>query len=350
MPSPPPIPSRVDGVQKSSRTGLIVAIALVFLFVAGGGTALWLNRDAILPLFAGSTSDSEEPTSAAIKVAEEENPEPENASAPEEDAEKFNQRLTESGNEETTTPPIDQDALQPVAGGGISGDTEPSGSDAATPPANTPETSATNEPPANDSQANTQPAAVVAQKAFLYEEGADASKNTVDAGAVVWTLEQEAPEEGQPKQPVIKARVEILERQVVMIVKIKKNADAALPASHLVELVFTVPDDFSGGAIENVQRFVFKESEQARGEALIAVPAKIADGYFLIALNNLEQAVARNTGLMSNQEWIDIPLGYRTGRRALITLEKGVPGRKVFEDALAAWGDGTPAAEPSAGN
>ncbi len=41
-----------------------------------------------------------------------------------------------------------------------------------------------------------------------------------------------------------------------------------------------------------------KANEQARGEGLVAVPVKIDAGYFLIALNNLEQAAATNKRLL----------------------------------------------------
>ena len=80
-----------------------------------------------------------------------------------------------------------------------------------------------------------------------------------------------------------------------------------------------------------------KSNEQARGEGLVAVPAKIDTGYFLIALNNLEQAEETNRKLLLDSEWIDIPLGYTSGRRALVTLEKGAIGDKVFNDAFADW-------------
>ena len=33
-----------------------------------------------------------------------------------------------------------------------------------------------------------------------------------------------------------------------------------------------------------------------------------------------------NIALLRGQDWIDIPLVYKSGRRALITMEKGVPG------------------------
>jgi hypothetical protein len=70
---------------------------------------------------------------------------------------------------------------------------------------------------------------------------------------------------------------------------------------------------------------------------VIGIPAKIADGYFLLALNDGKAEVETNTTLLRRESWIDIPVVYKSGRRALMTLEKGVPGDKVFDDVLSAW-------------
>jgi hypothetical protein len=191
----------------------------------------------------------------------------------------------------------------------------------------------------------TQPAAetgqtatpAIAQKAYLYEEGAAGSGATRDEAAIVWSIEQVSPADGLPPEPVIKGRLEVPGRGLVMDMTIKRNVDEALPASHIIELIFEAPPDFSGGNIENVARFVMKSNEQARGEGLVAVPAKIDTGYFLIALNNLEQAMATNKRLLVESSWIDIPLGYTTKRRALVTLEKGAIGDSVFKEAFADW-------------
>jgi len=32
-----------------------------------------------------------------------------------------------------------------------------------------------------------------------------------------------------------------------------------------------------------------------------------------------------------------VPVVYKTGRRALLTMEKGIPGEKVFDEAIKAW-------------
>lgn len=182
-----------------------------------------------------------------------------------------------------------------------------------------------------------EPAIAAGESAFLYEEAIGATGANRDEGGVIWSLAQEAPEAGAPPEAVIKGLFEVPARGLKMNISIKRNVDPGLPASHIIELLFTAPPDFSGGNIDNVSRFVLKATEQARGESLVGVPARIDAGFFLIALNNLEQAQQTNTRLLESGEWIDIPVAYVTGRRGLITLAKGETGGKVFADALADW-------------
>jgi hypothetical protein len=102
-------------------------------------------------------------------------------------------------------------------------------------------------------------------------------------------------------------------------------------------MIFTVPEGFPGGSIDNVSRMTFKDTEQAPGSPLVAIPAKIADNFFIIAMNDAKTAVDTNMSLIRRQSWIDIPIAYKTGRRALITLEKGLPGEKAFDEVLKSW-------------
>ncbi|MCF6303534.1 MAG: hypothetical protein L3J13_10140, partial [Devosiaceae bacterium] len=190
---------------------------------------------------------------------------------------------------------------------------------------------------ATDAQTTGQNVApLVAQKAFLYEEGNSGTNASRDNAAIIWSLGEEAGE-GGVVETVIKGKLDVPGRDLSMSLVIKQNRDDSLPASHIIELAFNTPNDFSGGNISSVTRFVMKSSEQARGEGLVAVPAKISDGNFLIALNNLEQALATNRKLLLESSWIDVLIGYSTGRRALVTLEKGALGNKVFRDAFDVW-------------
>ena len=56
-----------------------------------------------------------------------------------------------------------------------------------------------------------------------------------------------------------------------------------------------------------------------------------------MALNDTKAEVETNLTLMRREQWIDVPLVYKSGRRALITMEKGMPGDKVFDEAIKAW-------------
>jgi hypothetical protein len=102
-------------------------------------------------------------------------------------------------------------------------------------------------------------------------------------------------------------------------------------------MIFLTPDGFEGGGIDNVLRIALKAAEQEAGNPLIGIPAKIADGYFLVALNDTKADQEANLSLLRNQEWIDVPVIYKSGRRALLTMEKGIPGDKVFDEAIKAW-------------
>ena len=177
----------------------------------------------------------------------------------------------------------------------------------------------------------------VGQRAIFYEERTSVAQGSAEPGSIVWSLVQESPGGDLPPEPAIHAEASIPGKDIKLRMTIRRNADDSLPASHIVELIFITPDNFDGGAIDNVLRMTMKQTEEAAGNPLQGIPAKIADGFFLIALNDDKPAADANTALLRRQNWIDVPIVYKSGRRALITMEKGIPGEKVFEQALTAW-------------
>ena len=135
------------------------------------------------------------------------------------------------------------------------------------------------EPAAPDVDVEAQAPVLEGPSAILYEEGSTAGENTLDAGAVRWSLIQEDIGTGAA-EPVINGRMDIPGRSMVLLVTLKRNVDPALPASHLIELIFAVPDGFSGGAIADINRFVMKESEQSRGKTLSVCQPNWGTGCF----------------------------------------------------------------------
>jgi hypothetical protein len=183
-----------------------------------------------------------------------------------------------------------------------------------------------------------QPAAIgVTQKMFLYEERLGQTAPTAIEGTVAWSSAEESPGGDAKPEPVVRAQVNVPSKGLTALITFRRNGDRSLPASHLVEIVFSLPEGFEGGGIDSVQRVAMKRTEQDRGDALIAVPAKITDDFHMIALNDFPEAIAKNTELLRTRSWIDIPITYRNGRRALMTMDKGTAGAEAFDSAMKAW-------------
>lgn len=361
-----PEPGRRPVVRR--RFGGMVATAVILVALAGGGAALWMNRDAFTGPDGGVSAPATPSAPAAQPSA------PEEAAAPEQPgqeqpaqagSDKFTQRLLPDGNETDPGPangeptvaegtsvasssqPADgQPEAAPDTGSGES-DAGPAGGAAATAPEAQPDGEDAVDPAQTitageqTSPAASAPAAgealAVAQRAIFYEERTSAAEGSAQPGSIVWTLVKESPGNDQPPEPAIRAEATIPAKNLQLRMTIRRNADPTLPASHIVEMIFLTPQGFEGGGIENVLRIAMKTSEQEAGSPLLGIPAKIADGYFLVALNDSKADQQANETLLQSRSWIDIPIVYKSGRRALITMEKGIPGEKIFDEALKDW-------------
>jgi len=193
----------------------------------------------------------------------------------------------------------------------------------------------------NDStaQSATAPAAAVAQKVVLYDEDPSDPQGKRYVGSAVWRTETVSPGAGLAPELAIRADVEIPERRMRMTWSLRRNTDKALPASHTIEVMFSLPADFSEGGIGNVPGLLMKQNEQARGVPLAGLSVKVTNNYFLIGLSSIQVDKERNIQLLKERDWFDIPIVYTSGKRAILAIEKGVPGTRAFEEAFRAWGE-----------
>ena len=316
--------------EQRSYKGLIAALVAV-LVLGGAGYAVWANKDKIQEL-ASSLGRSDAPSTGSDTQTH-----PEGTTPP------ADTNTATTGGEQTPEQP-----QQPAGEPKLTQRLMPDGSETDSGPAGgangigegTSTAASTPAPAETNTQSGAQPGqnqtVAVGQQALLYEERGGAGSDSVERGNVVWSTIEESPEDGQPAQPAVRATVTMPTSKVELKMTIRKNTDQSIPASHLIEMVFTVPEGFPGGAVDNVQRVTFKDTEQAAGNPLIAVPSKIGDNFFIVWLNDARTAQDTNLSLMRRLQWIDIPISYRNGRRGLISLEKGVPGEKAFNDVLGA--------------
>jgi hypothetical protein len=344
--------------KKRRNFAPIVLGVVGLLVIAGVGYAGWTWRDDIGGMVANLTgapeavTEAETPTPVTTPPATDETPAatapgtpapaatvaaPEDGSAT---GQKFTQRLRADGSE------IDEGVGAPPAGTTEEGRSVSAQTVASTIEPNDAPASPTPTPTAGSAPASgASTAAPVAggEKLFLYEERLGQATPVAVPGSITWSAVRETGADGKP-DPQIQGRINVPDRGISALITIKRNTDNSLPASHIIEVVFSVPADFEGGAIDNLQRIAMKRTEQDRGDPLVAVTAKVTDDTYLVALNDFADVVKRNMELLSTRGWIDIPVNYRNGRRALLTFDKGTQGANVFEQVMREWAALTPAA------
>lgn len=179
--------------------------------------------------------------------------------------------------------------------------------------------------------------ALATQKVVLYEEDPANPNGTQFGGAAIWRTERVAPAPGQKPDVVIRGEIEIPEQKMSVRLSLRRNDDKQLPASHTVEIMFTLPPDFSHGGIANIPGIMMKQGETTRGVALNGVAVKVTNNFFLVGLSSVDADMQRNVQLLKERSWFDIPVVYGDGKRALIAIEKGIPGERAFLEAFAAW-------------
>lgn len=217
---------------------------------------------------------------------------------------------------------------QPEHSGKIS---ERAGAEApATPPAN----------PRNGNQGAPGPTSdiAVAQRAVLYIEVPEAPQQprTVP-GRVFWRLDSDTVGQGQPVETIVRATVEIPEAGLSLDFTIRRNTDPAFPASHIIGMRFITTGETANDAIREVGVPQFKTDESERGAPLSAISSALGENLFVAALSNVQIESERNLDLLQNRPWIDLPVRFASGRRGIITFEKGVSGNQTIADALSRW-------------
>ena len=309
------------GAGRPSRLPTILLLVLIVALIGGLAALAWSQRGEISKLMAafdsGSSAGSEQTASAPPAPAP-----PAVAPPAEQAAAGKNADRLPSGNAIATTPGVRVVGETGDAGVSTDGTTDLATADQPQQPA-----------------AQGGNAALVAQKAVLYEEPLDSAKaasGVTQINAVVtWSYVTDAV-----NGPAVVANLDVPDRGLKIRLTIHKNTDKTLPASHLIEVAINTTAAFPGKGITSIPRLVMKPSEDARGQPLIGATAKVQDGLFWIALSALDADVQNNLSLLKDRDWIDLPLVYDTGQRAILTFEKGVPGDRALSQAMTAWAGG----------
>jgi len=170
-------------------------------------------------------------------------------------------------------------------------------------------------------------------RAVLYEEDTNDPAGKLFVGSAVWRTETTKP----GGDAAVRADVQIPERGLALAFSLRRNTDKALPASHTVEFLFTLPANFAHGSISNVPGVLLKTNEQARGVPLAGLSVKVTTSFFMVGLSAVETDLQRNIQLLTERTWFDIPIVYADGKRAILAFDKGEAGARLLQQALTTW-------------
>lgn len=222
-------------------------------------------------------------------------------------------------------PPADQPADKPASG------------DAGTPPAG----AAPAQSGQNGANANNAGVPVAQRAAILVQaptkENAQAVKTLT--GVVVWRQDNVHRGSDQPLSLAIRADVEIPEAKFRAIMTIEKNLDPTLPASHTITWRFQASGDGTVPGIDQIDAPQMRDLDRPQPSPLLGANAKITNSIFITALAASNQLRKTNLDNLKERGWIDLPLKLTNGRIAKLTLEKGNPGDKVFEEVMKKWSE-----------
>ncbi len=348
-----------EGEDKPARKGGggAIAIVLVLLLLAGAGGLGWYvanNHPDRLPFStarAPSSPPSPAPAPAPAPAAEPERPKasdrvgndaPAPAPAPAPAAPQPRQ-IVPVDPPATALPPASADSSDtPPAASPPAADTPPASTADAQPatpapaPAPGPVPAAPVPPPAAAPAAPVAPGQ--AQRAALFEETPGNAAGTLMQGAVVWRTQTVSVGPGQPPDLALLGEVSIPERRMTVTITIRRNLDQTLPASHTIEILYALPRDFQFGGVAEVPGVLMKVSEQARGVPLVGQAVRVTNGFFFVGLSGFDMDRNNNIQALKTRPFFDIPMRYDSGRRAILTVEKGAAGDRAFEEAMQAWG------------
>lgn len=150
--------------------------------------------------------------------------------------------------------------------------------------------------------------------------------------------------EDETGSPTLVGKASIPARNLNVDLLLRRNTDPSLPASHLMEINFSVTDSFIGGSIAGLPGVLLKNEELVQGTPLVGASARVVGNSFLFALSASQTDEDANINLLTSRKWMDLAIVYATGKRAIITLEKDPAAETLFKDIFAAWGEAPAAA------
>ena len=142
------------------------------------------------------------------------------------------------------------------------------------------------------------------------------------------------------------AEIKLPDAGLTATMRLSRNTDPKLPASHTIALRFAPAANSQVSNIKTIDMPQMRVEDDPTGAPLAGAPVPIMPNYFLIGLSNNDKMSARNMELLRDRSWVDIPMALSSGRIAKLTFEKGPSGNQALIQTMQNWQQTAPQDQP----
>jgi hypothetical protein len=163
-------------------------------------------------------------------------------------------------------------------------------------------------------------------------------------GTVVWRTEEVKTPDGR-NDLAIRADIDIPGHNLKLTMLLRRNLDPSVPASHLIELTFTVPPGFIDGGMGNAFGIALGPNEMSGATRMLlgSIFNTTVDGFYLEGLSDTPVDICHNLALLSDNPWLSVGFNGAKPRRhpglpeQSLWFSKGETGQRAFDAVFAAW-------------
>jgi hypothetical protein len=183
--------------------------------------------------------------------------------------------------------------------------------------------------PADDTASVIQPAFSTNQYYAGLIEDHLAALPTIQIGSVTWV---NASQVAAAQEPTAVASISIKPPDLSVRISMCCRATAGSPAQLAFDIAVTSPS--GQDAVVKVGTPQMRRTGNVHGDALAGNVIQQAPGQFHIALSDTPSDRENNMKLLLTRVWIDIPLDFASGKRAILTFTTGKVGIDTIYAAL----------------
>ena len=166
------------------------------------------------------------------------------------------------------------------------------------------------------------------ERAVLFEEDPGNPSGRDLDGSVTWRIQKMPP--GSSSEIVLVGDIRIPNR-IHALLSVERDKLAGGSKNLRFEVSFEKIDSSHGGVV-SVPGILMKLSERAQGIAVVLRTSRARSDSFV--LSGDEGSNLQNLSILSERAWLDLPMVYKDRHRAILTLAKGVSGRRDFDEVL----------------